>query len=197
MATMIKGDFRPGAPIGINKNIQVGSVLPLDVLEQINNEHEARVKLNISDPSGVRPFIDQPTINGTFPVDIKERQNVLSKLVHEYRSSNPNVIHAVGILAPDFVNSEDVSYLTNMYYQGQNAFNTMLSQLRENQILPDTPKLQSLIWENVAFPRMANNLHILRAVVIYFEQDKDALIIHILFVYAYGQARLFSSRFEI
>ena len=197
MATLIKGNFRAGVPIGMNKNIQVGTVLTEDILQQVNAEHQARVKLNISDPSGVRPFIDQPIVDGMFPDDIKERQNVLSKLVHEYRSANPNVIHAAGILAPDFVNSEDVSYLTNMYYQCQNAFNTMFAQLHENKILPETPKLESLIWENIAFPRMANNLHILRAAIIYFEQDKDALIIHILFVYAYGQASVFSSRFEI
>lgn len=197
MANVVKTTFRPAVPVGMRPDIKVGSKVPQSVVEQAIAEQEARVKLNISDPSGVRPFIDQPVIIGELPLDRTERAALVSKLVHEYRNANPNVIHAVGILAPDFVNTEDVAYLTNLYYKCQGAFNTMITQIKEQHILPITPRLESLMWENIAFPRLANNLHLLRACVIYFEQDNDALIVHVLFVLSQGESTVFSTRIAI
>lgn len=197
MATVVHGNFRAGVPVGLNKDIQVGSVVPSEVLEQIEKESEARVAMKVSDSSLARPFIDQPVIVGEIPKEPTKRAALISKLVHEYRNANPNVIHAVGILAPDFINDADVAYLTNMYYQCQSAFLTMIQQVKDQKVLPQSPRLDNLVWENIAFPRLANNLHLLRACVIYFEQDNQALIVHILFVYAAGDATVFSSRLPI
>lgn len=194
MSAFTKGNYRPAIPKGMNPSANIGDRIPADVMQTVRSEHEARVKLKISDPSGFRPFIDQPMVDGTLPIDPKERTVALSKLVHEYRSANPNVIHAAGFITPDFSNSDDVSYLTSVFYQCQSVFTTMLNQVKEQEILPKSPKLESLAWEHIAFPRMANNLHILRACVLYFEQDEGALLVHVLFVYTHGEATVFSSR---
>lgn len=204
MATVIKGNFRMGAPKdirlpkGIDPNtLTVGSVVPPEALAQIEKEHEASLKMNFSDPSRVRPFIDQPMVEGTIPSDPKAREIVLSRLVHEYRNANPRVIGAGAIAVPDMLNSDDVSYLTNIYYQCQTGFNRMISEIREGEYIPASPRFDSLTWENVAFPRLANNLHILRAVLLYVEQEETGLIFHIVFVYSRGEATVFSTRYPL
>lgn len=197
MNQIVKGSFRAGVPVGVKRDLKIGGVLPKETVEQIANEQESRLRFNISDPSSVRPFVDQPVIEGTFPLDLKERQVVLSKLIHEYRNGNPNVIHAVGILAPDATNTDDIAYLTNMYFKCQEAFITMISQIKEQGVLPHTPKLDALVWENIAFPRLANNLHLLKAAALYIESENESLIVHVLLIYSRGKAAVFSTRVEI
>ncbi len=194
---MMKGSFRAGVPLGVTSTMKVGDVVDPAAMEEIRREHEARIKLNISDPSGVRPFIDQPMVDGTLSLEPKERSAQISQLVHEYRTANPRVVHAAGFPSPEFDNTDDVLYLTNLYYQFQAAFVAMLGQIRDQEILPKSPKLDTLVWENVAFPRLANNLHLLRAGIIYFEQDDTGLVVHILFVYSRGQATVFSTRYPL
>lgn len=194
MVTTVKGNFSSTIPKGITPSIKVGDVVPKATLAQIRREEMTRQKLNISDPSGIRAFIDQPIVEGTFPMDMEERKTVLSRLIHEYRNANPNVIHAAGIVVPT-KGGDEVAYLTDIYFKCQSAFAAMIEQLKEQEILPITPNLNSLVWENIGFPRLATNLHLLRAVALYIEQENNnALIIHVLFFYAHGPAIVFSTR---
>lgn len=193
----VRGNFRQGIPRGVPKNVRVGMVLPESVVEEAAREHNARVKLNISDPSGVRPFIDQPIVEGTIPSEMKEATAAVSRLVHEYRNANPKVIHASAVIVDEKAQDNDIEFLTNMYYKCQNAFTTMVSQVKAEKVLPITPRLENLMWENIGFPRLSTNLHILRAIIIYFEQDDAALVVHLVFIYNHGEATVYSSRLPL
>ena len=194
MVTTVKGNFFSTIPKGITPDIKIGDVVSNSVVAQARRENETRIRLGISDPSGIRAFIDQPIVDGTFPLNPDERKSVLSRLIHEYRNANPRVIHAAGIIAPGSTNDE-VAYLTDMYYQCQSAFATMIEQIKDEQVLPITPSLTSLVWENIGFPRLATNLHLLRAVALFIEQDgNNALVVHVVFLYAHGPAIVYSTR---
>ena len=194
MTTVIRGNFQPVIHPNMPSDAKIGTVLPKKVMEKVSKDNETRIKLGITNTIGVRPFIDQPIAEGTFPEDIHQRKIVLSNLIHSYRNSNPNVVHAVGILASSNEDDE-VAYLTDLYYKCQSAFAAMLKQLKDEKIIPITPAVQSLRWENIAFPRLANNLHLLKAIAMYIEQEENqALIVHILFLYSIGPATVYSTR---
>ena len=194
MVTTVKGNFYSTIPKGITPNVKVGDVVSDSVVAQARRENETRIRLGISDPAGVRAFIDQPIAEGTFPMNPEERKSVLSRLIHEYRKANPRVIHAAGIIAPGNT-PDDVAYLTDMYYQCQAAFVAMIQQIKDEEVLPTTPSLESLVWENIGFPRLATNLHLLRAIALFIEQDgNEALVVHVVFLYAHGPATVYSTR---
>ena len=194
MVTTVKGNFFSTIPKGITPDIKVGDVVSNSVVAQARRENETRIRLGISDPAGIRAFIDQPIAEGTFPLNPDDRKSVLSRLIHEYRNANPKVIHAAGIIAPGNT-PDDVAYLTDMYYKCQSAFVAMIDQIKEQEILPTTPSLNSLVWENIGFPRLATNLHLLRAIALFLEQDgTSALVVHVVFLYAHGPAIVYSTR---
>ena len=194
---VFKGSLNPSIPVGMPKEVKIGDVLPSSVVDEAKREHEARVKFNISDPSAVRPFIDQPMTNMELPSDPTKRAAAISALVHDYRNRNPYVIHAAAVMADPQEAEDEVEFLTRMFYQTQSAFVTMVGQLKENDIVPKSPRFDNIMWENIGFPRLANNLHMLRAIVVYFELDQGALVVHLLFVYQIGEATVFSTRYPL
>lgn len=202
MVTQIKGGFRKGdyiAPIpkGISPSLKIGDKVDPEILDTITKEQEARIKLHISDPSGIRPFIDQPAITGDFPTSPDAMKVALSRIINDYRMANGNVIHAAGFITKDFQGSDNVSYLTDIYFQCADAFNAMKQQLIDNDILPMSEGLRMLQWENIAFPRLADNLHLLRAVTIFIEQEDADLVTNVLLLYMRNGASVYSTRLKI
>ena len=197
MSTTVTGNFTAAVPAGMPEDLKPGDILPEDIYNVVYHENEARVRLNLSDPSRVRPFIDMSTFDGPLP-DNKEQLDILiSQLIHTYRQANPNVIHAAAIRILK-AHEDSVSLLTDLYYQCQSAFERMLSDIRSELDIPDTPSYKDLSWEHVAFPRLVSNLDQYKLVLIFIEQDANrALVVNTLLVPLVGEALVYSTRYTL
>lgn len=189
---LVSGFFRVSAAEGIPANIEAGQVLPADVYQKALNEHLAKLELNISDPSQVRAFIDQPIFTGPIPHEPDKQQELVSRLIHEYRQANPAVIHAAGIIA-----NEGLTDLTDLYYQCQSSFNWMIRDIINNKVVKED--IQYLQWEYISFPRMVKSIEQLFSILIIIEYDdiNPAIITHSVMLYKSNAANVYSSRINI
>lgn len=197
MSTTVTGNFTAAVPAGMPKDLKAGDILPEGIYNVVYHENEARVRLNLSDPSRIRPFIDVPTFDGPLPDNKEELDILISQLIHTYRQANPNVIHAAAIRVLKSY-EDSVTLLTDLYYQCQSAFERMLSDIRSQLDIPDTQRYKDLSWEHIAFPRLVSNLEQYKLVLLFIEQDTDrALVANVLLVPAIGEAMVYSSRYTL
>lgn len=185
---------------GIRTGVKVGDVLTPK--EHQNMSKITEMVLNLSTDDFKRPIVDQPWTTGVFPESTAEAQSVVGRMINQYRQGNPMSIHGAAILVPEYgpLSEEDdpvdfdIRRLTDVYMRCQATYKLMLEQAFTEQAIPDTPKSQAFVWENVAFPRMMNNTRHIKAVLILMELNNGHLVTHVVIVKQHEETAVFTTR---
>lgn len=194
---IVTGNFTIAPVDGIDPNIAAGDTLPADVYQKALEQHQAVLELNISDPTVPRAFIDQPYCVGPTPNTPEATLSFVSTLIHQYRQSNPAVVHGSAII-PTHDDRDDTTLLTDVYLQAKSSFTQMLLDIKQNKVIDYTSsRLDNLKWEHIAFPRIANDYNRIFAILLFIEYDinNPALIVHSLILRDNNQTDVYSTRY--